>query len=458
MVLVRDAAANNHPVVGIASLGSSVVQQEIRDQWIGWTAETVLTRLEAEPPARLGRWLLSRLSSLLDAIYIVDLVKEGVLTPRDLHEPSEVVIGRLREEAETAREQHQLYPRAAFHKSQVEEGNIRWEEAARSQLFRSKRCEALAKLLSIRAALTQEGFTKGTPGGIKRLLASPVTRAAIGQLVRMVKAEHVGIDMMDITVCGAVAPYNRLLGGKLVCLLLTSPEVVAHYNRRYGEQESVIASSMKGASVCRTPKLVFLGTTSLYGVGSSQYNRLKVPCEAVGGRTGEKLEYRRLGLSKGFGSFHFSRTTLELVNVLSARRVEGRRVNSIFGEGVNPLMRKIREALDELGLPSDKVLNHGNPRVVYGVALARNFRDVLLGIENEPRYLMPLRAGSRGTESLAAYWRQRWLVPRISDRNILAGVAEHTLAYPITHGARVSCYTSETETDGTLNLWAEGNF
>src|SRR5206468_3304984 len=115
---------------------------------------------------------------------------------------------------------------------------------------------------------------------------------------------------------------------------------------------SVIASSMKGEAVRRPPRLVLLGTSSLYGVGSSQYNRVKVPCSEVGGRAGGVLEYRRLGLSKGYGSFHFSGTTIGLIDVLLARRDGGRRVNSLFGEGVNPLLRKIREGLESLHLRS----------------------------------------------------------------------------------------------------------
>jgi len=36
-------------------------------------------------------------------------------------------------------------------------------------------------------------------------------------------------------------------------------------------------------------------------------------------------------------------------------------VNSGFGEGVNPRLRKIRGALAELGLPQDELLEHGTP-------------------------------------------------------------------------------------------------
>jgi hypothetical protein len=61
-----------------------------------------------------------------------------------------------------------------------------------------------------------------------------------------------------------VPPYNELLGGKLVAMLMTSPEVVLEYRRRYGGIPSVIASSMAGRPVVRPADLVFLGTTSLY--------------------------------------------------------------------------------------------------------------------------------------------------------------------------------------------------
>lgn len=96
-----------------------------------------------------------------------------------------------------------------------------------------------------------------------------------------------------------------------MCLLLASPKIVISYNERYSNRPSVIASSMKGAAVVRQPNLVLLATTSLYGVGSSQYNRIRVPLEAVGGRVGESLAYVELGESRGYGSYQFSQLSLE---------------------------------------------------------------------------------------------------------------------------------------------------
>jgi len=45
-ILVRDAAAPNHAVIGIAALGNTVIQQTVRDNWIGWNAQSFLKNFE----------------------------------------------------------------------------------------------------------------------------------------------------------------------------------------------------------------------------------------------------------------------------------------------------------------------------------------------------------------------------------------------------------------------------
>lgn len=440
-VLIRDAASPNHPVIGIAALGSSVVQQKIRDVWIGWDSATFIDTISQKPTTKMARWLVRSLDRLTRALYTKDLFRDGICRPQDIRYPTERVIKKLRTESDKAIKQHQRFPHATLHKSHqgVKTKSADWERAALTSLFRSKRCKTLASLLSIRKVFGESGLQRGTLKEVKKAAQFSKFRSAIGQLIRQIKAEHVGVDMMDIVVCGAIAPYNLLLGGKLVCMMLCSPETVQHYKKRYGTRVSVIASSMRGRPVRRSPCLVLMGTTSLYGVGSSQYNRVKIPTEAIGSNFPETVEYKKLGLSEGFGSFHFSRETLNLMNVLLARRRNGRRVNSIFGEGVNPLMRKIREALDLVGLSSDFVLRHGNRRVVYGIHLARNFRDILLGLAKRPSYLIPQRGAKYRTDMIVNYWRRRWLAARINKPGIIEEVDKHRLSYPIHHGARVPC-------------------
>lgn len=181
-----------------------------------------------------------------------------------------------------------------------------------------------------------------------------------------------------------------------------------------------------------------VGTTSLYGHGSSQYNRIKVPAEVLGGFHGDVLRYEELGTSEGFGSFHFSKESVGMADVLLGRSRQGRKVNSIFGEGVNPLMRKMREALAAVDLPSDILLRHGNKRIVYGVALARNFRRVLMGVDKKAQYIIPNAHPTDGSAHLVEFWIRRWLSKRIENPEILGQVEQHTLAYPIRHGAQVT--------------------
>jgi hypothetical protein len=441
MVLIRDGAYRNHPVIGIAALGSSVVQQKVRDEHIGWDASTFVKKFSQNPSAQVVIRLHRALSNLIDGVFINDLLDDHELELERIHlsRPTHSIIERLRREAKSAREMHELSPHVSIHKSDAseEDNGGQWEERARTQLFRSKRCLHLATLLSIRKIFQEHNFITGRKRPYVEALESDQVRAAIGQLVRLIKAEHVGIDMLDITVCGAVAPYNTILGGKLVCMLLCSPEIVHYYSTKYSKQPSIIASSMKGGPVRRPHRLVLLCTTSLYGVGSSQYNRIKVPAKALGGDTADILEYKKLGCSVGFGSFHFSEQTLQWIKFLLGRK-GNRKVNSIFGEGVNPLMRKIREALDFVGLPGDEILWHGNKRVVYAVPLAENYQEVLLGFERQAAYFVPQSEPKLRTSLLAAYWRRRWLASRITTAGVLERVAEHSLARPIRHGARVS--------------------
>ena len=440
MILIRDAAVENHPVVGIACLASSVVQQSSRDKWIGWDSESAIEHFRTSTnPKRDAAWLIGESDRFIKSIYLKDLLDSGLITRPDLRKPTPQIIERLLKDSERAIKHHRRYPNAAQHKHVTAGTVAEWRARAETSLFRSKRSKQLAGLLSVRVAFQEQKIGSDvTKAAWTQAFENARFRQAVGQIVRMLKGERVGVNMMDITVCGAVAPYNLLLGGKLVCLLLCSPEVINGYQHRYENQTSLIASSMRGAPVHRRAQLVLLCTTSLYGSALSQYSRVKVPAEAIGGKPHEKIEYRSIGLSEGFGSFHISQETLGLMGTLIGRSKEARKVNSIFGEGVNPLMRKIREGMELLGLPSDVLMNHGNKRVVYGVALARNFRDVLLGFTDSAQYNVPRTRDRLRTEKIADFWRHRWLLNRLEKPGILEEVTKHTTVYPIKHGAQVT--------------------
>jgi hypothetical protein len=55
------------------------------------------------------------------------------------------------------------------------------------------------------------------------------------------------VHVMDAYVVGAVPPYAKLIGGKLIAALMTSSEVVEAHERKYSGKESLISGEVKRA-------------------------------------------------------------------------------------------------------------------------------------------------------------------------------------------------------------------
>lgn len=436
LLLVRDRAAPFHPVIGIAALGSAIVQIRERDAWIGWQPQEFLSMLDREPDLHWARWVIRRLDANVEEIYLEDLLEDGLYWPSLWDEPTDDAIERLRKEAETRRRDHHRFAKKADFKSAAGGADMAlWRSRASSDLFRSKRCLALADLLRSRRALLPHLAPKPSRLGLSAALADPDARRAIGDVLRRAKAEAVGTEIADLTVCGAVAPYNALLGGKLVSMLAVSPSVIRAYQERYCTYASEIASSQAGRPIRRRSNLVFVGTTSLYGSNPSQYNRLRLP-KSVLGATAD-TDFRRLGKSRSFGTSHLSNDSASALVRLTQQSRVGVRVNSIFGEGVNPKLRKIRDGLDLLGWPSDELLRHRRPRIVYGVSLVENLLSYLLGVDQAPRYLFR-RNVAGDVDRISGWWFDRWLSRRVQADEVLAKVRQNTLERPVQHGARVA--------------------
>src|SRR5262249_39139403 len=175
MILVRDAAAENHPVIGIAALGSSISQQRGRDHWIGWDGETILESLRHAATTKNAAWLMEGFTKQLDGIYTDDLRAERICTRLDIQYPTAEVIQRLETESIKARERHRRFPDAASHKSSQSDltGDVDWKVQARTHLFRFKRCEKLAALLRMWMTFTVSGFDRPTGERLKKAFIDP---------------------------------------------------------------------------------------------------------------------------------------------------------------------------------------------------------------------------------------------------------------------------------------------
>jgi hypothetical protein len=435
MILVRDRAAPFHPVIGIAALGSPIVQLKERDDWIGWQRDGFLDEAQEQPTRRLATWVWRRLDQQLDELYLADLESDGLYWSNLWSDPTDDAIAKLEQEATRCRAEHRRTANPTDLKAKVDlsdpDALVR---RATTPLFRSKRCQALAGLLRSRAALLPHFSAGATPTALSAALGERESRDAIAAVLRKAKGDAVGTEMADLTVCGAVAPYNELLGGKLVAMLAASPTVVRAYAERYGGSASEIASGMAGRAIVRRNQLVLLGTTSLYGANSSQYNRLSMPGQVLGGHS--PIEYRRVGRSRSFGTSHLSSGSVDAL-VHLVEEASGTRVNSIFGEGVNPKLRKVRHGLDLLGWPSDDLLQHGRQRIIYSVSLVTNLLPYLIGLDTEPAYRF--RSNVAGdTAKVVAWWAERWLDRRLGSDEALTRIESHrALDGSGSHGARV---------------------
>lgn len=201
------------------------------------------------------------------------------------------------------------------------------------------------------------------------------------------------VNVMDAFVVGAVPPYSALLGGKLVAALVGSAEVSSLFERRYGSREGIISGSVKSA------RLVLVTTTSALG-RSSLYNRLKLP---------DLIQFHRLGMTEGWGHFHVPEPVFDKMRQLLSLEGHKYATGYSFGDGPNWRFRVAKAALKRVGL-DEAELRHGIQREVYGVPLANNWREYLLGEDMDAELRRP------SADIITGACKERWILPRSQRR------------------------------------------
>lgn len=438
LYLVRDAAHPRHAVIGIASMNNCPLEMgEVRERFIGWHRRGVVERiLSARKGGREAlqaelEWLQGRIFNSLAEVEWTNLV-----TPEEVLEPTEEIVARLaRRGKEFASVREKLLRELASGDRAGFDGTL-WDledappvgdevlqleakasvdarmHAARKQLIAKKRAHAIGRLLNARRLLALHAEDLCDPDRVEALLLMPEVITAINVVVEALKARRAGANMLEVTTCGAIGAYGQLLGGKLVALMMLSPEVAADYRAAY-DRPSIISSQMKNSPFIRDNALVYLGTTSLYVHGSSQYNRLRLPAGTIAPDQPE-LKWVPIGQTTGFGTVQFSTETARAIDALLSSRNEFRDVNSVFGEGTSPKLRKLKAGMRLIGFPPDSVLRHQQRRLIYAAPLSGEARDWLLErttvltsyLENPERF----RSASG---RIAEFWRARWLAMRL---------------------------------------------
>jgi hypothetical protein len=415
--LIRDYAHPNHPVMGIFSLENCAVQITDRDAYIGWNAGTFIEELKA----------MSSQDARKKISYLLELLKEGIggidtsdisIGADKVNCPDESAISSLMQEATFAEEMRQSFLRQTDDKcdEEVEKSELgSISKDAENALYKRKRAEQLARLLYSKMELTMLLANPNFENKWAEYLNTEKGYSAVRNALIAQKSKHIGSSMLELNVCGAIPPYNEILGGKLAALLALSPQVINDYKNRYGHKKSEIASRLKNEGVIRPAELVYVGTTSLYYVGSSQYNRLKLPTGILS--NDQDIRWVKLGKTVGFGTLHISKSTTSAL-VDAAEHIGFTRINHVFGEGASPKLRllnlSIRELLETSAEDASDLAKHMMSRIVYGACLAKNAKEYLLGLADVPEYYFKgtTRGVRLGTEAIIRYWQERWLASR----------------------------------------------
>jgi len=411
--LIRDAAHPMHAVMGLVSLENCAVAITCRDDYIGWTLPALIKSIKAGKVTPLAAYqrLIAYLNEGIASIDYSDLCSEA-----DIQNPSSSVIDRLITIAVDSDSQRKKLIEgggsATENDEQLVENDVARSNESVALLFKHKRAEQLSKnlvaLVALRQAISRPDFETEW----EKVSCEDNVGTAIRTALSVQKSKHIGTSMLELNVCGAIPPYNEVLSGKLVALLAISPQIIEDYRKRYGGRKSEIASKLKGEDVCRPADLVYVGTTSLYSIGSSQYNRLKIPKDAIDAKM--DIQWKELGYTTGYGTLHISRaTTLCLKEVMG----ENNKINHVFGEGPSPKMRllvaSIRDLLEPSHEDNKEFTKHAMSRIVYGAKIACNTSSYMLGIDQSPEFYFDTEDPAAGTRNIIRFWQHRWLAHRI---------------------------------------------
>ena len=187
---------------------------------------------------------------------------------------------------------------------------------------------------------------------------------------------------------GALPPYNKFLGGKLIALLMMSDDVRNAFKFKYQNKKTLILTRTLPAN------LLFITTTGAYGK-SSVYNRLKFHDERI-------CEF--IGYTRGNGSFHVPDSLYE--RFIEYLRTTGSAANRGFGHGPSLKMRNINKAMNMLGFRNGS--EHGMKRAVYLFPFVKNLPSVIKDDKNAVW-------SHRSVDSLTGYWQERWACKRVND-------------------------------------------
>ncbi len=432
-ILIRNAARPNKPIMGIAMLRSAALSDEAREDAIGWTNEATLRKKIYAKEIEVDFVVKAMISCLNEQIDNIRSDDFDFLNSKLIKTPNDEVIKKLKEiydeEYERRKSDLKNEKKKPPRISNTEPED--WIKHSEDAVFKKKRAIKLSRFLEIRKAFNEVNIVKDPARGYATLIhpSNKKGNELISAALREIKTKALAENIMDLGVCGSIAPYNELIGGKLIAALMGSTEVRQLFKSRYNGKKykfpSIIASSSKGKAVFRDANLMCLTTTSLYGVASSQYNKIKflkkdfpeLETDIVWMEAKKNKESQK---TKGQGVYHFSNKTSKLLSILTLKKRKYVEVNHKFGEGTSPKLRKARVGIDCLvdysksNIQLDTFFSHSMQRKNY---IFFHEKNILKKIIDQKKNFSSINSSK--AENITSAWIKRWLIKRIARSETL---------------------------------------
>ena len=414
--LIRNDAQKNKPIMAIGSLASPILQHGIRDDWIGWSYKGILSALA------MGKFdypdiielMIDAIETAISDLFIDDLnINQNIID-----RPSFSDIYRLESicEREKIKRIEMLksdsaddYRRKVTPKTMTDQEIL---DRAKTPLFRGKRAGRLAKLLKVKRFINKLQNSKNHYEATQMIFYTSEGKSALRFAVGEIRTVGTSSRVADLNVCGAIPPYNHLIGGKLAALSVFSEEMQKYYRLRYRDAESEIATFMAGRRITRPTNLEVITTTSLFGDKLGQYHGLKIK-KARHQELVSDHSWERLGLTIGEGTFQFSNLTNSILREYLKDARGYRQVNNVFGEGTSPKMRNLRTAISSLGFNADEIMKHQQQRLFLVAELNPDAKNRLM-----KRHLKTATKRSKFRD-ISNAWIDQWVKNRITKEGIL---------------------------------------
>ena len=413
--LVRNGARPNKPIIGIFQLVNPFFNNTGRNSFLRWdnylsAAQEIKNKnLTVDELADAFLQIIDK--SLKETRYD-DLIDDQNL----IKKPTQKVITKLTDLAEQYRIEETEEEKIQFKKIKIKTRREVETPLSKSseKMYLKKRSKRLSKLLFARMIFNEYNLKKNPKKAITIMLQIRDGQRAMNIALEYIRQGIYSTQAADLNVCGSIAPYNELLGGKLITLLSTSKNVMEKYDENYKKEKSIISSAVAGRNIIKPSKLLFLTVSSLYDIASSQYNRLKLYQKNYP-KLKTDLIFHEAGFTEGIGSYHISQKTSDLINELTGK-VKKYEKKSISGKGHSHKIRKIIIGLKILNLRQEDIMMHNQRRRNY-VFFHKNKKNMI-------KYLYGLKKIENFNHcssdlSIADAWIKRWVIKRIQRKESL---------------------------------------